>query len=65
MAKSTTAPTTFYQQPKPKYFFKIGKEFYRRLQPVPWVYEKPDYSIFKKCNDEKFIAWWFGKRDYL
>jgi len=48
MAKSTTAPITFYQHPKSNYFFKVGKEFYRRLQPVPWVYIKPDYRQLKK-----------------
>jgi len=48
MAKSSTVPTVFYQPPKPKYFLKVGKEFYRRLHPVPWAYLKPDLKQFKK-----------------
>ena len=40
--KQTTIEKPFlYVPPKPIYFFKIGEKYYRRLQPVPYVYKIP------------------------
>lgn len=37
-----------YDPPKPRWLIKIGRQYYRRMQPVPWAYMKPDLRIFVK-----------------
>jgi len=32
---------------KGSFFIQIGKQFYRRLQPTPWTYCKPDLKQLK------------------
>lgn len=51
MAKKLTPITTepyHYAKPKPYFFFKVGKIFYERLAPVPYVYVMPDLKRFIK-----------------
>lgn len=53
MAKSKRKPEPI-EQPKyhsdvvyNKYLFKIGKQYYMRLMPVPYIYLKPDCGKLK------------------
>lgn len=53
--RTTTVPeittTEVYVPPTKTYFIKIGKEFYRRLQPVPYTYLKPKINVTIRTND--------------
>lgn len=33
--------------PKAEYLFLIGKKYYRRMMPVPFVYVKPNFKKLK------------------
>lgn len=46
--KKQSEPRIKYDPPKARWLIKIGEQYYRRIQPVPWAYTKPDLKIFKK-----------------
>ncbi len=36
-----------YIQPNGGFLLKLGKQFYKRLQPVPYRYCKPNFKLLK------------------
>lgn len=49
MAKSKKELVIPYTPPLDLYiYFYVGDKYYKRMQPIPYAYEKPDYKILRK-----------------
>ena len=56
MAKAKKEVVIPYNKPSDPYiYFYVGEKYYKRLNPIPYAYKKPDFVKIKKiiCSNKK------------